>query len=262
MSTPQPAEQKLGAPVHQAGAPAAGANLLELRKLGLQLGGRAVLDDLSLAVAESEVHALLGPNGAGKSTVAYAILGCGGYAPAAGELRFAGERIDTLPMHERARRGIALAWQEPARFEGLTVADFLALGAAAGDPAECLRRVGLRPETYLPRALDKTLSGGERKRIELAGVLARRPRLAILDEPTAGIDLLALADIVALIDLLKAGGASVLLITHAEDVAAHADRASQLCGGRVVRSGRPAEVIAHYKSRACERCNGKTCRDE
>ncbi|MDZ7652368.1 MAG: hypothetical protein U5L03_07335 [Burkholderiaceae bacterium] len=93
-------------------------------------------------------------------------------------------------------------------------------------------------------------------------MLARRPRLAILDEPTAGIDLLAMAEIVALIDLLKAGGASVLLITHAEDVAKHADSASQLCGGRIVRSGPPADVIAHYKSRACERCNGTTCRHD
>jgi Fe-S cluster assembly ATP-binding protein len=141
------------------------------------------------------------------------------------------------------------------------VADFLAPGSRVDDPAEYLRQVGLRPESYLPRALDKTLSGGERKRIELAGVLARRPRLAILDEPTAGIDLLAMAEIVALIASLKAGGASVLLITHAEDVAAHADRASQLCGGRIVRSGPPADVIAHYKSRACERCDGRNCRD-
>jgi Fe-S cluster assembly ATP-binding protein len=236
--------------------------LLAARDLRLELGGRAVLDCLTLAVAEGEVHALLGPNGAGKSTVAYAVIGCDGYAPGSGELRFAGERIDTLPLHERARRGIALAWQEPARFEGLTVADFLSLGAQVDDPAECLRHVGLRPESYLPRTLDKTLSGGERKRIELAGVLARRPRLAILDEPTAGIDLLAMAEIVALIASLKAGAASVLLITHAEDVAAHADRASQLCGGRIVRSGAPADVIAHYKSRACERCNATTCRDE
>ncbi len=263
VSTPKPADAGAAfAGLSNGMAESAAAPLLAARDLRLELGGRPVLDGLSLAVADGEVHALLGPNGAGKSTVAYTILGCGGYAPAAGELLFAGERIDALPLHERARRGMALAWQEPARFEGLTVADFLALGARVDDPAECLRRVGLRPETYLPRALDRTLSGGERKRIELAGVLERRLRLAILDEPTAGIDLLALADIVTLIDALKDGGASVLLITHAEDVAVHADRASQLCGGRIVRSGAPEAVIAHYKSRACERCDGRSCRDE
>ncbi|MDZ7652369.1 MAG: ATP-binding cassette domain-containing protein [Burkholderiaceae bacterium] len=136
--------------------------LLAARDLRLELGHRAVLDGLTLAIADGEVHALLGPTGAGKSTVAYTVIGYSGYAPLSGELHFAGERIDTLPLHERARRGITLAWQEPARFEGLSVADFLALGSRADDAAECLRRVGLRPETYLPRALDKALSGGER----------------------------------------------------------------------------------------------------
>jgi Fe-S cluster assembly ATP-binding protein len=232
------------------------------RDLRLELGGRPVLDRLSLEVASGEVHALLGPNGAGKTTVAYAIMGCAGYAPASGSLEFDGERIDGLPLHERARRGIALAWQEPARFEGLRVADFLALGSRVEREAECLRQVGLRPEAYLGRALDKTLSGGERKRIELAGVLARRPRLAILDEPTAGIDLLTMMDILALIDALTVDGASVLLITHHEEVARHADRASQLCGGRIVLSGAPDAVIEHYKSRACERCDGMICRNE
>lgn len=232
--------------------------------LGLRvvLGGRAVLDGLSLEVADGRVHALLGPNGAGKSSVAYTIMGCAGYGLVEGTLAFDGERIDGLPLHERARRGLALAWQEPVRFEGLSVADFLALGAQVPDIAACLLRVGLAPQSYLSRALDKTLSGGERKRIELAGVLARRPRLVILDEPTAGIDLLSLADVTSLIDGLRADGTSVLLITHQESVAGHADRASQLCGGRIVRNGTPAEVIEHYKSRACERCNGESCRQE
>jgi Fe-S cluster assembly ATP-binding protein len=120
----------------------------------------------------------------------------------------------------------------------------------------------LRPAAYLRRALDKTLSGGERKRIELAGVLARRPRLAILDEPTAGIDLLSMEDVVALIDALRQDGAAVLLITHQESVAQHADRASQLCGGRIVRTGAPESVIEHYKTRECERCDGVTCRHD
>lgn len=152
-----------------------------------------------------------------------------------------------------------MAWQEPARFEGLSVADFLSLGAQEPDIAPCLSRVDLAPQAYLSRSLDRTLSGGERKRIELAGMLALGPRLSILDEPTAGIDLLAMADVMALLDLLKNKGASVLLITHQESVAAHADFASQLCGGRIVFSGEPIEVVAHYKSRVCERCDGQRC---
>jgi Fe-S cluster assembly ATP-binding protein len=236
--------------------------LLALQSVRLEVEGKILLRELSLDVREGEMHALIGANGAGKSSLAYVIMGCAGYTPAAGSLQFAGEPLGALPMHERARRGIALAWQEPARFEGLRVADFLSLGARVDHVAVCLQRVGLRPAAYLRRALDKTLSGGERKRIELAGVLARRPRLAILDEPTAGIDLLSMEDVVALIDALRQDGAAVLLITHQESVAQHADRASQLCGGRIVRTGAPESVIEHYKGRECERCDGVTCRHD
>lgn len=236
--------------------------LLAARDLRVVLGGRPILDGLCLDVMPGSAHALLGPNGSGKSSVAYTFMGCSGYAPEAGTLTFAGERVEGLPLHERARRGMALAWQEPARFEGLSVADFLSLGAKEQDLTACLNRVGLKPQAYLSRSLDKTLSGGERKRIELAGVLALGSRLAILDEPTAGIDLLSISDVMALIDELKRDGASVLLITHQEGLAEHADRASQLCGGRIVRSGAPREVIEHYKSRACERCDGQSCGHE
>ena len=90
-------------------------------------------------------------------------------------------------------------------------------------------------------------------------MLALRPRLAILDEPTAGIDLLSMADDISLLDRLKDKGASILLITHQEYVAAHADVASQLCAGRIVFSGAPGEVIRHYKSRTCVRCDGQRC---
>lgn len=233
--------------------------LLEVQDLSLTLGGRRILDSISLRVAQGELHALLGANGAGKSSLAYALMGCAGYRPEAGRIAFDGKDITELPLYERARRGLALAWQEPARFEGLTVADYLGIGGKA-KPADCLAQVGLAPEDYLTRPLDKTLSGGERKRIELAGVLALKPRLAILDEPTAGIDFLSQAEIEAVIRALRRQGA-VLLITHQERLAAGADRASQLCGGRIVRTGEPATVIENFKARRCRRCDGETCHD-
>ncbi len=233
--------------------------LLAVRNLSLALGGQPVLDGVNLTIAPGEIHALLGANGAGKSSLAYAIMGCEGYAPAAGDILFAGEWINELPIHERARRGITLAWQEPARFEGLATRHYIALGGARIDAAHCLGQVGLAPREYLFRPVDKTLSGGERKRIELAAVLAMQPRLAILDEPVAGIDLLSLDEIVGVIEALNRAGAAILLITHQENVAAHAHRASQLCGGRIVDGGGTAEVIEHYKSRRCQRCNGQEC---
>jgi Fe-S cluster assembly ATP-binding protein len=189
----------------------------------------------------------VGANGSGKSTLAYLVMGCEGYRPASGKIYFDGQRIDALPLHERARQGITLAWQEPARFEGLSVHDYLRLGTGPANAPDCLQQVGLRPADYLRRMVDKSLSGGERKRIELASVLALNPRLVILDEPTAGIDLLSIGEIIGVIRSFRTRGAAVLLITHHEEVTRMADRASQLSGGRIVCTGDPEMVAASYR---------------
>lgn len=230
--------------------------LLELRGICLTLDHRPILDQLDFTVAEGEIHALLGANGCGKSSLVFAVMGCAGYRPQAGRLLLAGEAIGDWPIHQRARHGISLAWQEPARFDGLSVADYLTLDPAWQPAAACLRAVGMAPDNYLERPVDKALSGGERKRIELAALLAMQPRLAMLDEPAAGVDVLSLQELTDAIRHLREGGSTVLLITHQEDVAACADRASQLCAGRIVFSGTPGEVARHYRERACVRCDG------
>lgn len=152
------------------------------------------------------------------------------------------EDITALPVSDRAIRGITLAWQEPARFEGLTVKEYMELGqrgspSAGPPPEECLLMVGLPPERYLQRTVDATLSGGERKRVELASILSMGPRLSILDEPDSGIDALSLNRILDAVRTLAKDGASVLLITHQNEIAASADRASSLCGGTILRTG-------------------------
>lgn len=236
--------------------------LLEIDGLIFRLPARRLLDGVDLSLAAGEIHALVGTNGTGKSTLAYLIIGCEGYRAEQGEIRFDGCRINELPLFERARLGISLAWQEPVRFEGLSVRDYLSLGRNRADVEDCLQQVGLSPADYLNRHVDKTLSGGERKRIELASVLALAPRLVILDEPTAGIDLLSIREIIRLIGSFKQRGSAVLLITHREEVTRVADRASQLCGGRIVCSGDPGSVAASYQGRACQRCDGRECHDE
>lgn len=236
--------------------------LLEITGLFFRLPARPLLEGIDLSLAAGEILALVGTNGTGKSTLAYLIMGCEGYRPERGEIRFDGCRIDELPLFERARLGISLAWQEPARFEGLSVRDYLSLGRNKADVEDCLQRVGLSPADYISRHVDKTLSGGERKRIELASVLALAPRLVILDEPTAGVDLLSIREIINVIGSFKRGGSAVLLITHREEVTRIADRASQLCGGRIACSGDPDSVAASYQGRACLRCNGRECHDE
>lgn len=236
--------------------------LLEIDHLGFRVPARMLLENLSLSLEAGEIHALVGTNGTGKSTLAYLIMGCEGYHASAGEIRFDGRTIDALPLFERARLGLTLAWQEPVRFEGLSVGDYLRLGRGSVDAEDCLHRVGLSPQDYLKRMVDKTLSGGERKRVELASVLALAPRLVILDEPTAGIDLLSIREIMGVISTFQERGAAVLLITHREEITRMADRASQLCGGRIVASGDPQTVAENYQGRTCRRCNGEECRDD
>lgn len=234
--------------------------LLTVSKLAFEVRGKKILDGLDLALAGGEIHALVGANGTGKTTLAYLIMGCAGYTPSAGEIRFQDRVINTLPLHERARLGITMTWQEPARFEGLRVADYLSLRKGTdSNPAKCLRRVGLQPNLYLDRAVDKTLSGGERKRIELASVLALQPRLALLDEPASGIDMLSIREIADVIQALKASGAAVLLITHRQEVAREADRASHLCGGRIIATGEPDAIAEQFRTRRCVVCDGEAC---
>jgi Fe-S cluster assembly ATP-binding protein len=233
--------------------------LLEIKNLTYTAGNKTILDDLSLTIDKSEVHALLGTNGTGKSTLAYLIMGCDGYRPSAGEIVFEGKVINTLKIHERAQFGITMAWQEPVRFEGISVKDYLALKNENANPQLCLEMVGLHSEIYLHRMVDKSLSGGERKRIELASILALHPKLAILDEPDSGIDMLSTNDIINVINVFKKNGSSVLLITHREEIALIADKASQMCRGKIVCSGNPEKVADYYKSRKCLVCDREVC---
>jgi len=222
---------------------------------------RPILSGLSLAIEPGEVHALLGTNGTGKSTLAYLIMGCEGYRPLSGEIRLAGAVVNSLPIHERASLGITMAWQEPVRFEGITVGDYLTMKHHEADPGPFLELVGLSPELYVHRMVDKCLSGGERKRIELASVLALNPKLAILDEPDSGIDMLSIRDVIHVINAFKKNGTAVLLITHREEIASIADLASQLCHGKIICSGSPEKVAEHYKTQKCMTCAKMECHD-
>jgi Fe-S cluster assembly ATP-binding protein len=226
--------------------------LLQVDDVWVKRPGAEVLRGVNLAVRRAEVHALLGLNGSGKTSLALTLMGAGGYKPARGRILFDGQDITGLPVAERARLGLTLAWQEPARFEGLPVADYLALGM--GEPArerieEALMAVALSPLAYMGRTVNHALSGGERKRIELAAVYAMQPRLAVLDEPDSGIDVLCIDDIMTLIRRMADEGTSVLLITHRDEMAEVADTASLMCGGAIINTGTPAEVREYFALR-------------
>ena len=231
--------------------------VLELKNVVLDLGGKRILDGLSVDFWEGHVHAVVGPNGAGKSTTASTIMGLAGYRHFEGDILLDGQSIKDLSVSDRARLGITMAWQEPARFEGLSVRKFI--GAGAKDPSidairRVLRRVRLAPEKYLDRAVDKTLSGGERKRIELASILAMEPRVVLMDEPDSGIDVEALDMILDAIQDLKAKGCTVILITHSAVVLKHAEHAFLLCNGRLMDKG-PVEKIDSYFENRCIPCD-------
>ena len=232
--------------------------MLDLVDIGLAVGGRPILHDLNLHVLPGEIHAILGLNGTGKSTLASVVMGLSGFSPTSGKVVFQGEDITGLSISDRAKRGITLAWQEPARFEGLTVGEYMELGTHGSlgggpPPGQCLLLVGLPPDRYLQRTVDATLSGGERKRVELASVLSMNPRLSILDEPDSGIDSLSLNHILDAVRILAKNGASVLLITHQNEIAASADRASSLCGGTILRTGDPAAIGLFFRNH-CREC--------
>ncbi len=234
-------------------------SILETRDLLLNIGDKRVLDHLSLEFWPGYVHAVVGPNGAGKSTLANAIMGLSGYTGFQGDVLFQGESVKDMPLDERGRKGITLAWQEPARYEGLKVKTFISAGTNNKSPehaAQALERVGLDPAEYMERAVDKTLSGGERKRIELASILTMEPKLVLMDEPDSGIDVEALERIFEAIQFLRDKGVTVLMITHSMTVLNKADHAFLICCGQMVEKG-SVNKIKQYFGQKCIPCDHK-----
>jgi Fe-S cluster assembly ATP-binding protein len=222
--------------------------MLVVENLQLKLNGNSIINGLDLHVGKGEIHGILGENGTGKTTIANLIMGTNNYRPTGGRIIFEGEDIAELSVSQRAKKGITLAWQEPARVEGLTVRDYLSLSARNGQIEQYLRMVGMEPAQYMDRDIDATLSGGERKRIEMASVLAMHPKLAILDEPDSGIDIVALPLLLNGINEMNKQGSSVLLITHSEKMAEVAHRVSILCAGKIIRTGTPLESSLWFKN--------------
>ena len=238
--------------------------VLETRNLSLKLNGKNILDKLNIDFWQGHVHAVVGPNGAGKSTLAYTIMGLDGYRNIEGDIFFNGVSLKNTGVAERAKMGITLGWQEPARYEGLTVKQFII--ASAKDKKvetveEVLSKVGLNPEEYINRAVDKTLSGGERKKIELASILAMQPSFVMLDEPDSGIDVASLEKIFEGIKLLKNYGATVVLITHSLTVMKQAEHAFLLCGGKIVEKGSISKIEPYFE-KECLPCEHKNIPDK
>jgi lipopolysaccharide export system ATP-binding protein len=222
-----------------------------LRAVGLEkiYGKKKVVSDVSVKVDKGEVVGLLGPNGAGKTTTFSMILGL---VPQDGGRIFLGdEDITELPMYLRARKGLCLLPQDPSSFRKLTVEDNLvailetqpeAQSRKNGNVAAMLKEFGL---DKLARSKAYTLSGGERRRLEIARAMITRPEFILLDEPFTGIDPLAIIDLQNIVQGLKARGLGVLLTDHSVREAFRiTDRAYIIDKGRIFMEGTPEEIVS------------------
>ncbi len=223
---------------------------LEVIGLAKSYRKRPVLRDVSLAVQRGEVAALLGPNGAGKTTCFYAIAGL--VPPDAGSVLVDGRDVTYLPMYRRAKIGIGYLPQEASIFRGMTVANNIRaiLEITIRDPEKQHEMLDeLMAEfsvTHLRRTPAIALSGGERRRVEIARCLASQPSFVLLDEPFAGVDPLAVSDIRTLVRQLKERGIGVLITDHnVRETLEIVDRAYILHGGSVLMSGTPEEVVCN-----------------
>lgn len=216
--------------------------------------GRKVVDGVSLEVRQGEVVGLLGPNGAGKTTIFYMVVGLIG--PEQGKVLLGDVDITQLPMYKRARKGISYLPQEPSVFRKLTVKEnikavieFLELSKEEAEKKSksLLDELGI---THLEKSMAYSLSGGERRRVEIARALVNSPYFMLLDEPFAGIDPIAVADIQDIIIKLKKKGIGILLTDHNwRETLGICDRAYIIDCGKILEVGAPAEILRSKKAK-------------
>lgn len=227
---------------------------LKVERLRKSFRKRTVIRDVSMSLSRGEVVALLGPNGSGKTTTFYAIAGL--VFPEAGRVMLEGQDVTMLPMYRRARLGIGYLPQEMSIFRGLNVEDNIMAILDIAQPDRHKRRERLEELLsdfsieHLRRAPSLALSGGERRRVEIARCLAADPKYLLLDEPFAGVDPISVGDIRHLVADLKKRGIGVLITDHnVRETLEIVDRAYILHDGQVLMSGTPSDVVENENVR-------------
>jgi lipopolysaccharide export system ATP-binding protein len=252
-----PARNRFGgrraAPLAAAGAAPFSADrqgVLAVHRLGKGYRGRMVVEDVSISVRRGEAVGLLGPNGAGKTTVFYMITGL--VKPDKGTIELDGHNVTGLPMFQRARLGVGYLPQEASIFRGLNVEDNVRAVLEVNEPDRLAREAMLESllEEFdiarLRKAPSISLSGGERRRCEIARAHAGKPAFMLLDEPFAGIDPIAVGDIQDLVRHLKGRGIGVLVTDHnVRETLGLIDRAYIIHSGHVLTEGSPDAIVAH-----------------
>ncbi len=228
--------------------------MLAAKGLLKRYGDRPVVDGVDLSVERGEIVGLLGPNGAGKTTTFYMVVGL--IRPDAGDVWLDDQPITHLPVHLRARRGIGYLAQEPSIFRGLTVEQNIQVVLEAnGSPREGRHEITTRlleefNLTRYRRQLGATLSGGERRRVEIARVLAMDPSFMLLDEPFTGVDPKSVAEIQEIVVQLRDRGLGVVITDHnVRDTLAITDRSEIIHEGRILLAGTAEEIMASEDAR-------------
>ena len=210
--------------------------MLEIKNLSFSAQGRQILNDINLTIPDGKLICLTGPNGGGKTTLAKMIAGV--EKPDSGQILLDGLDLVPLDPTERAKAGVGYAFQQPVRFKGITVRDMLNMAAgktlSEEELAHVLREVGLEAGEYIDRGVGTHLSGGEIKRIEIATVLLRHSRLAVFDEPEAGIDLWSFNNLVRVFENIRdRRDNSLVIISHQERILSIADEIIMIQDGKV-----------------------------
>ena len=229
--------------------------MLHAANLRKAYGGRSVVRDFGFSLRQGEVVGLLGPNGAGKTTCFYMVVGL--VAADSGSIRLDDRTITTMPMHERAALGVGYLPQEPSIFRRLSVADNVMAILELRKDLDAKGREGALEHllddlqiSHIARSKGASLSGGERRRVEITRALAARPRFLLLDEPFAGIDPISVVDIQRIVRHLKARNIGILITDHnVRETLGICDRAYIMNEGAVLTQGTPAEVLANEKVR-------------
>ncbi len=205
-----------------------------------------ILKNINLSIDNDKFFVITGPNGSGKSTLAKIIMGI--IKPTSGEIWFNGENITSLSVTERAKKGISFAFQQPVKFKGITVKKMIELATGhdieVSEACKYLVDVGLCARDYINRDIDDSLSGGELKRIEIATIIARESKLAIFDEPEAGIDLWSFSSLIKTFKNLKSKyKCGFIIISHQERILDIADSVIVLSAGELIANGTKNEVL-------------------
>jgi Fe-S cluster assembly ATP-binding protein len=237
--------------------------MMEIEDLHVTVGDREILHDINLRIEEGETHVLMGPNGSGKSSLLMAIMGFANFVVTEGSIRFKGEDITALPVHERASRGLGIMFQRPPTISGLKLGKLLQVTSGNNTEEVQSNAQYMHMDQFLNRDVNKGFSGGEIKRSEVLQLLVQNPAFVMLDEPESGVDLENIALIghaigrllekdVHLVNRKKSG----LVITHTGYILDYldADRGHVMCDGEIKCHGNPREILKEIQARGYKEC--------